>query len=166
MDINIYEITPCPQGRLAIMARPRGDEWLRDELESLKSHGVSDVVSMLTHSEETELELGNESDLCTSIGLRFHRHSVQDRSLPIQPSFDHFISSLLPVMNRHGFIAIHCRAGIGRSSIVAAAILCRLGISAPDALALISKSRRIEIPDTQEQREFILNLNNSRKFDF
>jgi protein-tyrosine phosphatase len=158
MKADIYEIIPCPQGRLATMARPRGADWLKDQLLSLKQQGVTDVVSMLPLSEENELALTSEAHDCIEIGLKFHRYPIPDRSLPHQPDFDLFIDSLVPVLTHGGFIAVHCRAGIGRSSVAAAALLCHLGVTAPDALTLISKARGIEIPDTEEQRAFILGL--------
>jgi protein-tyrosine phosphatase len=154
----MYEITPCPQGRLAVMPRPRGGEWLKGELASLKNTGVTDLVSMLTPAEEVELNLQAEEQICGELGLRFHRHPVKDRSIPIQPGFDEFIASLLPSLNQGGFIAIHCRAGIGRSAVAAAAFLHRLGLPATEALALISEARGFDVPDTDEQLEFILSL--------
>ena len=154
----MYEIVPCPRGRLAVMPRPRGGNWLKGELASLKTCGVSDLVSMLTPPEEVELDLQIEPQLCADLGLRFHRHPVSDRGIPLQPGFDDFIASLLPNLSQQGFIAIHCRAGIGRSAVAAAALLCRLGLSAQEAMALISSARGFEIPDTEEQQAFILNL--------
>jgi protein-tyrosine phosphatase len=158
MRATIFEIIPCPQGRLATMARPRGGDWLYDELVSLRTFGVSDVASLLTPPEETELDLVTEAQSCAEVGLKFHSHPIPDRGLPVQPAFSRFIDSLLTVLTRGGFVAIHCRAGIGRSSITAAALLWRLGVSAPEAVNLIAKARRLEIPDTEEQREFILSF--------
>jgi predicted protein tyrosine phosphatase len=154
----MYEITPCPMGRLAIMPRPRGGEWLEREIASLKHSGVTDLVSMLMPPEEIELGLQSEAQFCNDIGLRFHRHPVNDRGIPEQPGFNAFIDSLLPYLAQQGFIAIHCRAGIGRSAVAAAALLCRLGVSAPDAVTLISQARGFDIPDTDEQLDFILGL--------
>ena len=158
MRAEMYEIIPCPLGRLAIMPRPRGADWLQREITSLKSRGVTDVVSMLTPEEETELDLQLEPQFCAALGLRFHRHPVPDRGLPLQPAFDDFISLLVPILTQGGFIAIHCRAGIGRSAVVAAALLRRLGVSAADAIAMISQARGFEVPDTEEQRAFIMSL--------
>jgi hypothetical protein len=45
-------------GRLAIAARPRGGEWLYDELSSLHAAGVDVIVSLLTEEETIELGLG------------------------------------------------------------------------------------------------------------
>ncbi len=140
------------------MPRPLGGERLREELAALKALGVSDLVSMLPLLEETELELMAEAEYCVAVGLRFHNHPIPDRSLPLQPDFDRFIDSLVPILSANGFIVIHCRAGIGRSSVVAAALLCRLGLTPAEALRLISRARGFEVPDTEEQRAFILNL--------
>ena len=155
MQAEMYEIIPCPAGRLATMPRPRKGEWLRGELASLQSRGVTDLVSVLTPPEEVELGLENESQYCAELGIRFHRHPVQDRGLPVQPAFDDFISLLLPILTQNGFIAIHCRAGIGRCSVMAAAFLCRLGLSASDAIDLISTARGFDVPDTDAQENFI-----------
>jgi protein-tyrosine phosphatase len=162
MRAEMYEIIPCPQGRLAIMPCPRGGDWLRDELLSLTFRGVSDLVSMLTPSEEVELGLQSEEQFCAELGLRFHRHPVQDRGVPLQPGFDDFIASLLPILAQQRFIAIHCRAGIGRSAVAAAALLRRLGVSALDAVALISRARGFDVPDTDQQLAFILGLGKRR----
>lgn len=158
MQAEMYEIAPCPRGRLAIMPRPREGMWLKSELASLKVRGVTDLVSMLTPQEEIEVGLQAEEQLCAELGLRFHRHPVTDRGVPQQPGFDEFIDALLPVLEQGGFIAIHCRAGIGRSTVAAAALLCRLGLSATDAVVLISHARGFEVPDTDDQLDFIHTL--------
>jgi protein-tyrosine phosphatase len=158
MRAEMYEIIPCPVGRLAIMPRPRGGDWLRGEIASLRTSDVTDVVSMLTPEEEVELGLQSEPKFCRETGLHFHRHPVVDRGIPVQPGFDAFIDMLMPVLAQPGFIAIHCRAGIGRSTVVAAALLRRLGLSAQDAITLISNARGFDVPDTDEQLDFIYSL--------
>jgi len=158
MQAEMYEITPCPQGRLAICPRPRGGLWLMTELVSLKRRGVTDVVSLLTLAEATELQLQAEEKFCNDLLLKFHRYPIPDRGLPVQPVFDTFITSLLLSMVQGGFVAIHCKAGIGRSTLVAAALLCRFGLAADEAIELIAKARGFEVPDTDEQLDFIRRL--------
>jgi protein-tyrosine phosphatase len=53
-------------------------------------------------------------------------------------------------------IAIHCRAGIGRSSMIAACALILCGIDAAEALALIKAARGVSVPDTDEQRDWVI----------
>jgi protein-tyrosine phosphatase len=51
--------------------------------------------------------------------------------------------------------AIHCRAGIGRASVVAACTLVCLGTKPDDAFDLIAKARGIGVPDTDGQRAWV-----------
>src|SRR6266851_830954 len=102
IQAEMYEISPCPQGRLAIMPRPRGGPWLKAELASLKVRGVTDLVSLLAPKEEIELNLQLEPQFCAEFGIRFHRHSVPDHGLPVQPAFDAFVTSLLPILTSGG----------------------------------------------------------------
>jgi protein-tyrosine phosphatase len=162
MQAELYEIANCPQGRLATMPRPRGGIWLKAELASLAGRGVTDIVSLLTPPEEDHLDLQAEPELCQELGLNFHRLPILDGAVPQQPHFDELIADLLPVLQGGGFIASHCRAGIGRASLVAAALLCQLGVSAQNAIAMISLARGYEIPDTDAQFAFILNLDRPR----
>ncbi len=152
---EFYEITPCPLGRLATMPCPRGCDWLQGEVRSLKDAGITDVVSMLMPEEEVELGLNGEYKCCVEAGLHFHRHATRDRGIPKRPAFDAFIDKLVPLLRQQAFIAIHCRAGIGRSTVLAVALLCRLGVSSRDALARIVEARGFQVPDTDAQLEFI-----------
>jgi len=154
----MYEITPCPQGRLATMPRPRGGEWLVREIASMKASGVTDVVSMLTPPEVIEVGLQLEAQVCAAAEIGFHLHPIGDRGIPLRAPFDAFIATLVPILEQQGFIAVHCRAGIGRSTVVAAGLLIRLGVSAQEALALISNARGLDVPDTEDQLDFILSL--------
>jgi protein-tyrosine phosphatase len=58
-------------------------------------------------------------------------------------------------MRDGGTVAIHCRAGIGRSSVIAACTLVRLGAHPDRAFEAIAKARGVEVPDTPEQREWV-----------
>ncbi|AWF81293.1 hypothetical protein BTJ40_10945 [Microbulbifer sp. A4B17] len=52
-------------------------------------------------------------------------------------------------------IAIHCRAGIGRKGITASCLLIKDNMSSQEAIDMVSATRGIPIPDTQEQYDFI-----------
>jgi protein-tyrosine phosphatase len=158
MQAEMYEIVPCPVGRIAIMPRPRGDAWLMNELNSLKLRGVTDVVSLLQPMEEFQLGLRAEQELCELLQLGFHRHPVQDHGVPVRPAFDEFVSTLVPILEQQGFIAVHCMAGVGRSAVLAAALLCRFGVPPAEAIAAVSHARGFEVPETAEQVEFIHRL--------
>jgi protein-tyrosine phosphatase len=52
-------------------------------------------------------------------------------------------------------VGVHCRAGIGRSSLIAASLLIQAGLSAEAAFLSIQKSRGCPVPDTAEQRQWV-----------
>lgn len=124
MASDIYWITSAPR-RLAIMARPRAGDWLEDEIANWQRAGVATVISLLERHEVEELDLADEAALCAQSDIRFLSFPIPDRGLPTdRETFDRFIDS---VADDNEPIAIHCRAGIGRSAIVAAALLIRRG---------------------------------------
>jgi hypothetical protein len=58
-------------GRVAILPRPRGGDWLDDEIRRWKSAGIDVVVSTLTNEEIGELDLGREAELCRANGIDY-----------------------------------------------------------------------------------------------
>ena len=52
-------------------------------------------------------------------------------------------------------VAIHCRQGIGRSGMIAAALLVKKGTAVDSALKLISQIRGLPVPETPEQRDWV-----------
>ena len=59
-------------------------------------------------------------------------------------------------------VGVHCRMGIGRSSMIAAGVLMRLGMQGERAFALLATSRGLAVPDTEEQRQWALLSANDR----
>ena len=74
--------------RLAIIPRPRGQDWLLDDIRFLQRAGVDVVVSALTASENEELGLVDERQCCQSSGVEFLSFAIEDRSVP--SSFSEF----------------------------------------------------------------------------
>src|SRR5580698_11624794 len=68
--------------RLAIVPRPRGNDWLEDELNQMKRAGVDVLVSMLQPDEAAELGLSAEAELCTAEGIQFRSFPIPDRETP------------------------------------------------------------------------------------
>ena len=82
MKPEIYWIDGTEPGRLAILARPRGGDWLGDEVKGWKEAGIDIVVSALTDAEQAEWELQKEADLCRSQGMDFVSFPITDRGVP------------------------------------------------------------------------------------
>ena len=150
---TIYRIETPGDMRIAIMARPRSGEWLEDEIAHWARSGVGIVVSLLEREEIDDLELAREPALCNQNGIEFLSWPIPDRGLPDDAAaFGRFANDMAA---RGKPVAIHCRAGIGRSSVLAAAIMIGAGQSADDALDAIATARGVQVPDTDEQRDWI-----------
>jgi protein-tyrosine phosphatase len=122
--------------------------WQRD--------GIDTVVSLLTGTEEQELDLVHEASEVRKHGLAFVSYPIPDRGVPSNPST---LADLLETIHRdleHGKnVLVHCRQGIGRTGLVAASLLVREGMEPASAIQKISKGRGFPIPETPEQENCI-----------
>jgi protein-tyrosine phosphatase len=149
---SIYEIEKIGSGFLAIMARPRAGEWADEESAGLKKLGVSSVVSLLETFEARELELNKEEELCLAAGLAFNSFPIPDRGVPDSAlALSKLAYEIYHRCTEGKSVVIHCRAGIGRSGVVAAAVLMHSGFEVKEAFHKISNARGINVPDTEEQ---------------
>ena len=156
---ELYWITDAPRGRLGIMPRPRAGDWLVDELLSWRSAGVDVVVSLLAENEVAELGLQEEPKLCHDVGLTYISYAIEDRDVPdASDEFFAFIDQLHDHLGNGCGVAIHCRMGIGRSSLVAACLLMKSGFLADDAFRSISRDRGMRVPDTHSQIEWVRSI--------
>jgi len=137
------------------MARPRGGDWLDEEMQDLSLAGVGALVSALTPGEASTLDLDGEADAATKAGLRFIGFHVTDRGTPDPSAFRSLVEELRALLDDGTHVVVHCRMGIGRSSLVAAGVLVAEGISAADAWSAISQARGLTVPDTDEQRAWL-----------
>lgn len=153
---NIYWIQHADTPRLAIVARPRGADWLKDDLAALNRDGIDILVSLLTSPEEEELGLSDEREIAEATGLEFVSYPVQDRGTPSDLTSFRRLALLLADEIRSGkVVGAHCRGCIGRATVMTAAILVELGSTAREALASIEKARGCSVPDTPEQQNWI-----------
>jgi protein-tyrosine phosphatase len=52
-------------------------------------------------------------------------------------------------------VGVHCRQGIGRSALIVGAVLVAAGNDPRRALKVVEQSRGVEVPDTDDQREWL-----------
>jgi len=61
MWTELYWVDGPWPGKLALASRPRGGDWLEEEMAGWRRAGVDTVLSLLTPEEEQELELKREA---------------------------------------------------------------------------------------------------------
>lgn len=160
---DIYWIQHAEPSHLAIVARPRGDEWLEEDLANFKRGGIDILVSLLMPDEAADLGLARESELANRSGIDFISYPVPDRTTPVDSAaFGLLILRLAEAVREGKHVGAHCRGCIGRATVTTAAVLNQLGLKPADALALIEEARGCPVPDTPEQLKWILSFQPGR----
>ena len=157
MYTKIYWIEKFDNGAaVGIMPRPRGDDWLEDEIRRFELNGVNAIVSLLESQEIAELGLKNEETLCQRYGIKFINYPIPDRGLPKdQQTVNQLTDGLRNRIDQGQRIVIHCRMGIGRSSMIAAAVLIKDKMKANEIFDKISQIRELRVPDTEDQIDWL-----------
>lgn len=159
MKPDLYWIPGPWRGRLAIAARPRGGDWLEDEAGGWRLAGLNLVVSLLEEDEAAQLGLADEAQSAEAEGIRFISFPIPDRGVPDSvPAAASLIASLSDALEKGKNVAVHCRQGLGRSGLIAAGILANSGVTAERAIEIVSSARGQGVPETPEQRSWILRL--------
>ncbi len=153
----LYTVPGLSVGKVSIMARPRGGDWLIDEIKALHASGVDILVSLLTPTEVSEFDLAEEATFCHQQGIKYVSFAIQDRSVPpFSEQTFLFLKQLEASLSEGKHIAFHCRQGLGRAVLMAAGVLVLIGFTPEQAFNLLSRARGYTVPETEEQRAWVV----------
>lgn len=148
----LFTVEVPGRGRLSTMAKPRGGDWLGDEMAALRAAGVDVLVCALTAEELTEVDLADEPRAAAGAGLEFVAVPIPDRGVPDVAAVRPVLRRLAGLVESGAHVVTHCRFGIGRSSLLAAGILVLCGLPVEEAWERIGRARGLTVPDTAAQR--------------
>ncbi len=130
MSTRLYWADGPWSGKLALAARPRGGDWLEDEITAWRKAGIDTVLSLLTPEEEQELDLKNEAREVKQQRMSFLSLPIPDRDVPrVESQVRAAVEKIDADLSSGKNVVIHCRQGIGRSGLVAACLLITKGLS-------------------------------------
>jgi protein-tyrosine phosphatase len=161
----LYEIELPAGGRLATMAHPRGRDQLADSIARLREAGVDVLVSALRPDECEWLGLTGEAQAAEKAGLEFVSVPIVDADVPEPEQHDEIArlaDRLADEVTNGRYVVTHCRAGIGRCSMLAGAVLLRLGLSPQEAWERIRKARGLRVPDMPAQEAWLYEFAEAR----
>lgn len=163
MQPLIYPVAALGDGHLSVMAHPSGGKKLESELLGLRAQGVDRVVSLLEPGEEADMELVDEGSLCRELGLCFTSFPITDYGIPAyrDDALD-LVEALYKEISNGSRVVVHCRAGIGRSGLIACALLVRDGLTPGAAIHEASFARGEPVPQTDEQVAWVRSLGGER----
>jgi protein tyrosine phosphatase (PTP) superfamily phosphohydrolase (DUF442 family) len=156
MRKDLYWVDGPWHGKLAMAARPRGGDWLSDDIANWKRAGMDAVLSLLTPDEEQSMNLQEEAGEARKQGMEFTSFPIPDRQIPSsEAKWSGVLEEVTRALSEGKNVVVHCRQGIGRSGLVATCLLVRKGMSPGAAVEIASAARGISVPETSEQRDWI-----------
>jgi protein-tyrosine phosphatase len=90
--------------------------------------------------------------------LRFVAVPVPDRTVPDLATVLPTLRNLAESLREGAHVVTHCRFGIGRASLLAAALLVLNGVDHDTAWNRLEQARGLAVPDTPEQRDRTVKL--------
>ncbi|WP_339075301.1 protein-tyrosine phosphatase family protein [Teredinibacter turnerae] len=154
---DIYKVELIGSGSLSVMAKPVSGDWIDDEFAGIANWGIDRIVSLLEPHEEIEVGLSEEKLYTEKYGMEYVSFPIKDRGLP--KSIQEYLAFTKRQYHEAAGglnIVVHCRAGIGRTGIIAAGVLLHCGFEPTEAIERISKQRGVAVPDTEEQIEWVV----------
>jgi protein-tyrosine phosphatase len=146
------------------MSCPLGGEDLERQIKSLKEQGVDFIVSLMQEEEQSSLGLGDEAMICEKLGIGFLHFPIQDYGTPeFIDDFIFLVKNLTEKIKEQKKIVLHCQAGIGRASVLAASIMIHVGFNPDHVFEIISKHRKRNVPDRKTQIDFVMSIKDRLK---
>jgi len=107
---NVFWLPSFASGSIGIALRPRGGDWLCDEVAHLRAEGVDLLVSLLTTEEQVALGLLVEAECCITVGIEYVSAPMRDLGAPNDAAdFRKLIRRLAANVRAGKSVAIHCR---------------------------------------------------------
>jgi protein-tyrosine phosphatase len=149
---EIYWVREIEPLRLALMPRPQAGNWLPNEVAAWNRAGLETVVCLLEFRELHKLGLIDEQALCEAHGIEFLSLPIPDRGVPFSWRETVVLVDVLVSRLQTGTgVGVHCRGGIGRSGLISACVLLKLGVPFPEAFPMLSRARGVLVPETSAQ---------------
>jgi protein-tyrosine phosphatase len=156
---RLYTVPAHPVGQVSIVRRPRGGDWLDDDVKMLVDDGVDVLVSLLMPDEIAELGLAKEAEICRNRGIIYLSYPLKDLSTPpYSAEIFALLDQLQSYLAAGKHVAAHCRMGLGRSALLAASVLVLSGLTPKQACARLSCARGYTVPETAAQRAWVAEL--------
>lgn len=112
----------------------------------LRKEGVTTLVSVVTIPERWAVD---------SMPFEHFWLPVPEHGVPRQADAAGVLPALAERLRAGAHVVISCRLALGRSPMVAAALLCAMGLSPDDAEAAVTKARRRKVPAQATQRAWV-----------
>ena len=150
-------LLPDTGGRIGLSACPGLGGSLARDLASLRDWGARGLLSLIEDHEFALFDIESLPEQVEALGMHWWHLPIRDRETPdehFEACWQQTGPELRRLLGDGQSIALHCRAGLGRTGTIAARLLVEMG-SEPDlAIERVRKTRPGSI-ETREQEAFI-----------
>ncbi len=147
-DRGVLGITLCP-------GRRDKARMLEEDLDSLVRSGTHAFLTFVT---DVELEWSGVPDLVERTearGIRAERFAIPDQRVPTFAEAEPVVDKIVQALARGEKVVLACMGGLGRSGMIAACVLVRLGLEPDEAIARVRVARGPRAVETSLQEEFV-----------
>ena len=120
------------------------DRSLEADLVAIRDWGASALVTLLEQDELRRLGVKVLSERADELGLEWHHAPIRDMGVPnsqFESRWSYVGQRVRSLLTQGKHVVLHCRAGRGRTGMVAARLLVELGLSPEDAITAIRTAR-------------------------
>jgi len=151
----IRQIPLHTKGDLFVSPMPYGAYDTGNKLLGLyRQHRVNHVF-ILVSNEEIKVKTGRDlKKLYEKAGITFTQYPFIDMQAPNLPKMQEFVKTALMLLKKHN-VAIHCHAGVGRTSIAACCVVQAVERITP-AESITFVKQHMEVNMTTEQKSLVL----------
>jgi protein-tyrosine phosphatase len=145
------------RARLGVLPAPGRRDWNRDldaDLAQLHHEGVRVLVTLLPDIELQELGIADIEARAAGAGIRSLRLPIGDFGVPEVGAARRLLADIVGHLAADETVAVHCRAGYGRSGLMAASALVQLGAEPGAAIAAVRQVRPGAV-ETPAQAAFV-----------
>lgn len=140
--------TPCPGTK---------SESLQQSLSTLKSAGTSMLLTLMFDEEMKKNSVISLPTECTKQDIEWVQLPILDDAAPDQEfesQWNKHKTNILSVINNKGVVAVHCKAGSGRTGLVIGLILLALGWPAEKVLKEVQRIRPNTLQNSKQLNYF------------
>lgn len=150
-------MTLCPGRKGSSIAGGRWDRDLETDLGAIRAWGAELGISLVEPHEFAGLDVPDFGRAVTASGIPWAYAPIPDGGVPDAAFAKAWIdigARARNILRRGGRVVIHCRAGLGRTGMIAASLLVDFGMEPEMAIAAVREARSNTI-ETRAQEDFV-----------
>jgi protein-tyrosine phosphatase len=125
-----------------------------EDVASLQAAGVARVLTLTPLEELVHLGAGDLPKAAQEAGVAYHLLPIEDYGIGEPAEVEEALRFVDAGLAADEGVLVHCRAGIGRSGMIAATVLVRAGVPAEEAIRTV-RSHRPGAMETAAQERFV-----------